>query len=136
MERQRSASGMDRKHKFQEALEGVLSDQTKPSAEGDLLRDVKVDILDFRPTSQHGKRVEPRRSRRSARSARSSSLELVCACFFCTVLHHEHIRRGAWFLHDLSDDASQLSSVHDTLGVQASCLPRGRTSELLRKQLT
>ena len=28
---------------------------------------------------------------------------------FCRVLYHEQIRRGAWFLHDLSGDASQLS---------------------------
>ena len=28
---------------------------------------------------------------------------------FCTVLYYEQIRRGAWFLHDLSGDASQLS---------------------------
>ena len=27
----------------------------------------------------------------------------------CAVLYHEQIRRGAWFLHDLSGDASQLS---------------------------
>ena len=34
---------------------GVLSEQTKPSAEGDLSRDVKGDILCLRPTSQQGK---------------------------------------------------------------------------------
>ena len=28
---------------------------------------------------------------------------------FCTVLYHEQIRRGAWFLHDFSGNASQLS---------------------------
>ena len=28
---------------------------------------------------------------------------------FCTVLYREQIRRGAWFLHDLAGDASQLS---------------------------
>ena len=28
---------------------------------------------------------------------------------FCTLLYHEKIRRRAWFLHDLSGDASQLS---------------------------
>ena len=34
---------------------GVLSEQTKPAAEGDLSRDVEGDILDLRPTSQQGK---------------------------------------------------------------------------------
>ena len=56
----RSASGVDRKHKIQKVL-GVLSEQTKPSAEGDLSRDVKGDILDLRPTSQQGKEVEPQK---------------------------------------------------------------------------
>ena len=28
---------------------------------------------------------------------------------FWTVLYHEQIRRGAWFLHDLSGNALQLS---------------------------
>ena len=37
----------------------------------------------------------------------------------CTVLHHEQIGRGGWYLHDLSGDTSQPFSVHDTLGVQA-----------------
>ena len=33
----------------------LLSGDTKPPAKGDLPRDVKGDILDFRPTSQQGK---------------------------------------------------------------------------------
>ena len=28
---------------------------------------------------------------------------------FCTVLYHWQLRRGEWFLHDLSGDGSQLS---------------------------
>ena len=39
--------------------------------------------------------------------------KLVIGCgkciLFCTVLYHEQIRRGAWFLHDLSGDTLQLS---------------------------
>ena len=95
---------------------GVLSEQTKPSAEGDLSRDVKGDILDLRPTSQQGKEWNLRNRKDQLEILcliRKKCPKLVIGCgkciLFCTVLYHEQIRRGAWFLHDLSGDASQLS---------------------------
>ena len=74
------------------------------------------DILDLRPTSQQGKECN-RRDRKDQREIlwliRKKCPKLVIGCgkciLFCTVLHHEQIRRGAWFLHDLSGDASHLS---------------------------
>ena len=57
MGRQRdvTASGVDRgSTRFRKPWE-LLSGDTKPPAKGDLPRDVKGDILDFRPTSQQGK---------------------------------------------------------------------------------
>ena len=95
---------------------GVLSEQTKPSAEGDLLHDVEGDILDLRPTSQQGKEWNLRNRKDQLEILwliRKKCPRLVIGCgeciLFCTVLYHEQIRRGAWFLHDLSGDASQLS---------------------------
>ena len=87
-----------------------------PSAESDLSRDVKGDILDLRPTSQQGKEWNLR-DRKDQREIlwliRKKCPKLVIGCgkciLFCAVLYHEQIRRGAWFLHDLSGDASQLS---------------------------
>ena len=53
----------------------VLSEETKPLAEGDLSPNVKGDILALRPTSQQGKRWNEKISAKccdwSARSARS-----------------------------------------------------------------
>ena len=94
----------------------MLSEQTKPSAEDDLSRDVKGDILDLRPTSQQGKEWNFRISTDQLEMLwlirkKCPKLEIGCGkcILFCTVLYHEQIRRGAWFLHDLSGDASQLS---------------------------
>ena len=74
------------------------------------------DILDLRPTSQQGKEWNLR-DRKDQREIlwliRNKCPKLVIKCgkciLFCTVLYHEQIKRGAWFLHDLSGDASQLS---------------------------
>ena len=94
----------------------MLSEQTKPPAEGDFSPDVKGDILDLRPTSHQGKRWnlgDPKDQREILLLIRKKRPKLVIACgmciLFCTVLYYEQIRRGAWFLHDLSGDASQLS---------------------------
>ena len=65
---------------------------------------------------------------------------------FCTVLHRDQTRRGAWFLHDLSGDASQLSLPcmirlecrHDVFHALGNARDRrdGRTSELPHEQPT
>ena len=110
-----------------ESLGRVLSEQTQPPAEDDISADVKGDILDFRTTSQQGKRwnFSDRKNQREIfwriRKKRPKLVIGYGKCIlFCTVLYHEQVRRGAWFFHDLSGDASQLLSlVHDTLGVQA-----------------
>ena len=122
----RSASRVDKKHKIY-SLGRVLSEQTQPPAEDDFSADVKGDILDLRTTSQQGKRwnsSDRKDQREILWRIRKKRPKLVIGygkcILFCTVLYHEQIRRGAWFLHDLSGDASQLSlPVHDTLGVQA-----------------
>ena len=95
---------------------GVLSEQTQPPAEDDSSPDVKGDILDLRPTSQQGKwwnlsdRKDQRKKLWLIRKKRPKLVIGFGKCIlFCTVLYHEQIRRGAWFLHDLSGDASQLS---------------------------
>ena len=92
-----------------ESLGGVLSEQTKPSAEGDLSRDVEDGILDLRPTSQQGKEWNLRKRKDQLDILwliRKKCPRLVIGCgeciLFCTVLYHEQIRRGAWFLHNLS----------------------------------
>ena len=98
--------------------------EEEPEFEIDLR--AESDILDLRPTSQQGKgwNLRDRKDQREILwLIRKKCPKLVIGCgkciLFCTVLFHEQIRRGAWFLHDLSGDASQLSPVHDTLGVQA-----------------
>ena len=82
----------------------------------DFLPDVKVGILDLRPTSQQGKRwnFSDRKDQCEIlwpiRNTRPKLVIGYGRCIlFCTVLYHEQRRRGAWFLHDLSGDASQLS---------------------------
>ena len=45
---------------------------------------------------------------------------------FCSVLYHEPIRGGAWSCAISVVHRRSLSSVHDTLGVPASRLPRAR----------
>ena len=74
------------------------------------------DILDLRPTSQQGKEWNLRDSKDQREVLwliRKKCPKLVIGCGKCilfgTVLFHEQIRRGAWFLHGLSGDASQLS---------------------------
>ena len=104
-------------------------EQTQPPAGGDFSPDVNGGILDLRPTSQQGKRwnLSDRKDQREILwLIRKTRPKLLIGygkrMLFCTVLHHEQIRRGAWFLHDLSGDASQIAAlcpVHDTLGVQA-----------------
>ena len=95
---------------------GVLSEKTQPPAEDDFSADVKGDILDFRTTSQQGKRwnsSDRKDQREILWRIRKKRPKLVIGygkcILFCTVLYHEQIRRGAWFFHDLSGDASQLS---------------------------
>ena len=118
MGRQRDASRSDfsggQETQESGSLGWVLSEQTKSPAEGDFWPDVKGDIL--RPTSQQGERWnlgDPKDLREMLWLTRKKRPKLVIGCgrciLFCTVLHHEHTRRGAWFLHDLSGDASQLS---------------------------
>ena len=76
----------------------------------------EVDILDLRPTSQqsNGWNLRDRKDQREILwRIRKKRPKLVIGCgkciLFCTVLYHEQIKRGAWFLHDLSDDVSQFS---------------------------
>ena len=90
-------------------------------------------ILDLRPTSQQGKRwnLSDRKDQREImwliRKKRPKLVIGYGRCIlFCTVLYRDPIRRGPWFLHDLSGDGSQLSPIHDTLGVQANCQTGGR----------
>ena len=91
-------------------------EQMQPLAEDDFLLDVNGGILDLRPTSQQGNRRNLR-NRKVQREIlwliRKKHPKLVIGCgkciLFCTVLYHEQIRRGAWFLHDLSGNASKLS---------------------------
>ena len=92
---------------------GVLSEQTQPPAEDDFSPDVKGDILDLRPTSQQGQRWslgDPKHQSEILWLIRKNCPKLVIGygkcILFCTVQYHEQIRRGAWFLHDLSGDAS------------------------------
>ena len=82
----------------------------------DFLLDVDGGILDFRPTSQQGNRWNLTNRKDQGEILwliRKKHPKLVIGCgkciLFCTVLYHEQIRRGAWFLHDLSGNASQLS---------------------------
>ena len=91
-------------------------EQTQPLAEDDVLPDVNGGILDLRPTSQHGKRwnLSDRQDQREIvwliRKKRPKIVIGYGRCtLFCSMLYHEQIRRGTWFLHDLSGDASQLS---------------------------
>ena len=91
-------------------------EQTRPLAEDDFLPDVNGGILDLGPTSQQGKgwnfsdRKDQRKILWLIRKKRPKLVIGYGKCIlFCTVLCHEQIRRGAWFLHDLSGDASQLS---------------------------
>ena len=91
-------------------------EQTQPPAEDDFSLGVNGGILDLRPTSQQGKRWNPsdRKDQREIlwliRKKRPKLVNGYGKCMlFCTVLYHEQIRRGAWFLYDLSGDALQLS---------------------------
>ena len=93
----RSASRADRKHKIQKVFSP----------------DVKGDILDLRPNAQQGKRwiLRDRKDQREIlwliRKKRPKLVIGYGKCvLFCTVLYHEQIRRGVWFLHGLSGDAS------------------------------
>ena len=104
----------------------VLSEQTQPPAEDDFSPDVKGDILDFRPTSQQGNRwnLSDRKDQREIlwlirKERPKHAIGHGKYILFCTVLYHGQIRRGAWFLHDLSGRIAVLSSVHDTPGMQA-----------------
>ena len=88
--------------------------EEEPKFEIDLREE--SDILDFRPTSQRGKERNNKDRKDQLeilRLMRKKCPKLVIGCgkciLFCTVLYHEQIRRGTWFLHDLSGDASQLS---------------------------
>ena len=131
---------MDGKHKIQKIL-GVLCDhesdnfqhtetcgsdieKMQPPAEDDFSMDVNGGILDFRPTSQQGK-CDRKDQCEILWLIRKKHPKLVIGygkcILFCTVLYHEQIRIGAWFLHDLSGNLLQLSHspVHDTLRVQA-----------------
>ena len=91
-------------------------EQMQPLEEDDFLPDVNGGILDLRPTSQQGNRWNLR-NRKDQRKIlwliRKKHPKLVIGCgqciLFCTVLYHEQIRRGAWFLHDLNGNASQPS---------------------------
>ena len=101
----------------------VLSDQTKPPAEGDLTRNVKGDILDLRPTSQQGKRWnvgDPRDHRDTLWLISEKRPKLVIGSgvyiLVCTVLYLEQTRRGAWFLHDL---CGYLECRHDVFHAHA-----------------
>ena len=90
--------------------------QTQPLAEDDLLPDVNGGILDLRPNSQQGKGWnlnDPKDQCEILWLIRKKRPKLVIGygkcILFSTVLYHQHNRRGAWFLHDLSGNASQLS---------------------------
>ena len=108
----------DHKSEDREHRESCSSDieQMQPLEEDDFLPDVNGGIPDLRPTSQQGNRWNLR-NRKDQRNIlwliRKKHPKLVIGCgkciLFCTVLYHEQIRRGAWFLHDLSGNASQLS---------------------------
>ena len=97
-------------------LAAATSNKRSHWQKDDFLPDVNGGILDLRPTSQQGKRWNF-----SDRKDQCEILWLIhnkrpklvigygrCT-LFCTVLYHEQSRRGAWFQHDLSGDASQLS---------------------------
>ena len=84
--------------------------------EDDPSSDVKGGTLDFRPNSQQSKwwnlrdRKDQRENLWLIRKKRPKLvIEQGKYMLFSTVLYHEQIRREAWFLHDLSGDASQLS---------------------------
>ena len=91
-------------HKHRETCSSDI-EQTQPLAEEGFLPDVK-----------QGKRwnLSDRKDRREIlwliRKKRPKLVIGYGMCIlFCTVLYHEQIRRGAWFLHDLSGNALQLS---------------------------
>ena len=91
-------------------------EQTQPLAGDDLSLDETGDILDLQPNSQQGKRwdLSDRKDQREILwLIRKKRPKLLIGCgkciLFCTILHHEQIRRGAWFLHNLSGNALQLS---------------------------
>ena len=129
----RSASRVDRKHKVQKVLGrccatmkvrikstarpvAATSNKCSHQQETTLSLDENGGIFDLRPKSQQGKRwnLSDRKDQREILwLIRKKRPKLVIGCgkciLFCTVLYHEQIRRGAWFLHDLSGDASQLS---------------------------
>ena len=91
-------------------------EQMQPPVGDDFSLDENGGIFDLRPKSQQGKRwnlSDQKDQRAILWLIRKKRPKLVIGCgkciLFCTVLYHEQIRRGAWFLHDLSGDASQLS---------------------------
>ena len=67
---------------------GELSDQTKPSAEGDFSRDVKCNILDFRLTPAARQGVEPQREKRSARNFVADTQEVPETCHWMRQVHN------------------------------------------------
>ena len=103
----------DHKSENREHRETCSSDieQMRPLEEDDFLPDVNGGII-----SQQGNRWNLR-NRKDQRKIlwliRKKHPKLVIGCgkciLFCTVLYHEQIRRGAWFLLDFSGNASQLS---------------------------
>ena len=96
----------DHKSENREHRETCSSDieQTQPLEEDDFLLDVNGGILDLRNRKDQ---------RKILWLFRKKHPKLVIGCgkciLFCTVLYHVQIRRGAWFLHDLSGNASKLS---------------------------
>ena len=121
---------MDRNHKIQKVLGcnyesenredryTFISDfeHTQPPAGVNLSLDENGGILDLRPNSQQGKRwnLHGRKDQREiVWLIRKKRPKLVIGCgkciLFCTVLYHDQIRRGAWFLLALSGNALQLS---------------------------
>ena len=61
---------------------GVLSERTKPSAEGDFSRDVKGDILDFRPLPQQGTEWNLRNSKDQLKKFVADTQEVPETCHF------------------------------------------------------
>ena len=91
-------------------------ERMQPLEEDDFLLDVNGGILDLSATSQQGNKWNLR-NRKDQRKflwlIRKKHPKLVIGrgkcMLFCAVLCNEQIKRGAWFLHDISGDASKLS---------------------------
>ena len=109
-------TGSTRFRKSWGVLSDLKSENREHREEDNFLPDVNGGILDLRPTSQQGNRwnLSDRKDQRKILwLVRKKHPKLIIGCgnciLFCTVLHHEQIRRGTWFLHDLSGNASKLS---------------------------